>query len=372
MRFKNRLIVFIILLILGIGIGYAALASNLKINGKTGVKSGKWIIYFDKVRNESGVVSTNTEITHNRTQVDFNIQLNEPGDYYEFDVDTVNDGTIDAMIESTEFGAIDPSLKDIITFDVTYKDGTKIKKCDILPKESRKVITVKVYYKLDISEEQIIDEEQGLNLTFTINYVQNTECDNRPTLVVDPNGGSYNDSTELTRMLVEKNSDTILDQPTREGYEFLYFKASDGTELTKDANGKTTVHVDDSDEKVTAYWQEEVPVPKYTLTIDPNGGFYNAYETPTTLDLAEGETLTLEDPIRDGYIFDSWEETTETSSLDGSIVTMPALAVTVKAVWKTEADYVARIEQRYYTTIQKAFDAAVTNDKVWLLKSTTE
>ena len=369
MKPRKSPFLIILLLFFIVGIGYAALSANLKINGSSGVKSGKWIIYFDRIQNESGVVSTDTKITNNKTQVDFNITLTKPGDYYEFDVDTVNDGTIDAMIESTEFGEVDSSVKDVVTFDVTYKDGTKIKKCDILAKNSRKTITVKVHYKQDITEEELITNQKELNLNFKINYVQNTTCENKPTLIVDPNGGTYNGSSELTEIKVNSNSDTILDAPTKDDSEFLYFKTESGTPLEKDENGKTTVHVDDEDVKVIANWRS---TPKYVLTIDPNGGEYKGSTKNTTTSLEEGETLTLENPIRDGYIFDSWEEVTETNSLNENIVTMPALPVTVKAVWKTEADYVARINTKYYTTIQKAFDAAVDGDTVHLLKSTTE
>ena len=371
MKLKNKwkLLVFVLLLV--IGVGYAALSANLKIAGTSGVKSNKWIIYFDRIQNESGVVSTETKITDDKQEVDFNITLNKPGDYYEFDVDTVNDGTIDAMIDSVEFGELDDSVKDLVTFDVTYKDGTEIKKCDLLEKESRKTITVKVNYRDDLTQDDLLDEDKSLNLTFTINYVQKSVCENYPSIIVDPNGGTYNGSNKLTEIKADKNSDNLLDAPEREGYEFLYFKKSDGTTLEKDANGKTNVHVESSDVKVIAEWQED-NTPRYTVTIDPNGGFYKASSTNTEINLVEGETLTLENPIKDGYIFDSWEEITETNSLSENTVTMPAANVTVKAIWKTEADYVARINTKYYTTIQKAFDAAVTDDKVYLLKSTTE
>ena len=366
---KWKLLVFALLLV--IGIGYAALSANLKIAGTSGVKSNKWIIYFDRIQNESGVVSTETKITDDKQEVDFNITLNKPGDYYEFDVDTVNDGTIDAMIDSVEFGELDDSVKDLVTFDVTYKDGTEIKKCDLLEKESRKTITVKVNYRDDITSDDLLDEDKSLNLTFTINYVQKSVCENYPSIIVDPNGGTYNGSNKLTEIKADKNSDNLLDAPEREGYEFLYFKKTDGTTLEKDENGKTNVHVENDDVKVIAQWQED-NTPRYTVTIDPNGGFYNASSSNTEVNLEEGETLTLEDPIKENYIFDGWEETTETNSLNENTVTMPAANVTVKAIWKTEADYVARINTKYYTTIQKAFDAAVTDDKVYLLKSTTE
>ena len=294
MKSKRSIIFIVIALFLIIGVGYAFVTENLKINGSSGIKSGSWVIYFDKIANESGVVSTNTKITNNKTQVDFNISLEEPGDYYEFDVDTVNDGTIDAMIDSVELGTIDSNLKDVIDFEVTYKDGSRIKRCDILPKESRKTITVKVHYKDSIDEEEISEEEQSLNLTFTINYVQDGECENDSVLSINPNGGEYNNTVEITRVSLEKNSTYEVTRPTREGYIFKGWMLN-GTVLEEDENtNKTTVSIGNSDIEIKAKWERDL------------------------------------------------------------------------------TDYVARIDEDYYETIQLAIDNAKSGDVIHLLKSTTE
>ena len=369
---KKKLTLLFVAFIILIGVGYAFLFRNPKINGLSGVKTGKWVIYFDRVQNESGVVSTETKITDNKKQVDFNINLKKPGDYYEFDVDTVNDGNIDAMIDSVEFGQIDNTIEPYLDFDVSYKDGTSIEKCDLLPKNSRKTITVKVKMDEGLTEEELITQTKNLNLNFKINYVQKDVCENRPTLIVDPNGGKYNGTRKLTKIKVNKNSNTVLDEPLRTGYNFLYFTDNSGTELPKDQEGKTTVHVGNTDVKVTANWEEIPIISKYELTINPNGGVYNNSTETVSVELEEEETLTLEEPTRENYVFEGWEEVTETNSLSGNIVTMPSEPVTVRAIWNSVENYVARINTKYYTTIQKAFDAAVDGDTVHLLKSTTE
>lgn len=294
MKNRKSIVLIVIAFFLIIGVGYAFVTENLKINGSSGIKSGSWVIYFDKVANESGVVSTETNITNNKQQVNFNISLNQPGDYYEFDVDTVNDGTIDAMIDSVEFGNIDSNLKNVIDFEVTYKDGTRIKKCDILPKESRKTITVKVLYKDDIDESQITEEEQSLNLTFTINYVQDGECQTDSVLSINPNGGEYNNTVEITRVSLEKNSTYEVERPTRSGYIFKGWMLN-GTVLEEDeTTNKTTVSIGNSDIEIKAKWERDL------------------------------------------------------------------------------TDYVARIDEDYYETIQLAIDNARSGDVIHLLKSTTE
>ena len=294
MKNRKNIVFIVIALLLIIGVGYAFVTENLKINGSSGIKSGSWVIYFDKVANESGVVSTNTEITHNKTQVDFNISLEKPGDYYEFDVDTVNDGTIDAMIDSIEFGDIDDDLKNVITFDVTYKDGTRIKKCDILPKKSRKTITIKVNYKDNIDESQIIETEQSLNLTFTINYLQDGECEADSILSINPNGGDYNNTPEITIVSLEKNTTYVVGRPERAGYIFKGWMLGETLLEENEETNKTTVSIGTSDIEIKAKWERDI------------------------------------------------------------------------------SNYVARIEEEYYETIQLAIDHAHSGDVIHLLKSTTE
>ena len=69
---KKKKYVFLVLgLLLLIGIGYAALSANLKINGSSGIKNNKWLIYFDNVQNESGRVISKATINEDKTEVAF-------------------------------------------------------------------------------------------------------------------------------------------------------------------------------------------------------------------------------------------------------------------------------------------------------------
>ncbi len=145
--YRNRrksLLSLVLILVLGIGLGYAFLSSNLKINGKNGISKNSWVIYFENIQNQSGVVATNSKISADKQTIDFDISIKKPGDYYEFDVDTVNDGTIDAMIESVEFEGLDNKFNDLVYFDVNYKDnGMPLEKCDVLKKNLGKQLLLK-------------------------------------------------------------------------------------------------------------------------------------------------------------------------------------------------------------------------------------
>ena len=96
-RKRNKLFILVIIL-LGITIGYAALTSTLKINGSTAVTKNTWNIYWDNIANQDGVTPTTSQIVsenanHPNNIVNFEVAFDKPGDYYEFTVDAVNAGT---------------------------------------------------------------------------------------------------------------------------------------------------------------------------------------------------------------------------------------------------------------------------------------
>ena len=97
---KQDLYIFIIMIaLIGLTIGYAILNSTLNINGKSTISKNTWDIYFDNVVvKDDSVEAVKVPTVADKTTVDFEVALNLPGDFYEFTVDVVNGGSIDAMI----------------------------------------------------------------------------------------------------------------------------------------------------------------------------------------------------------------------------------------------------------------------------------
>lgn len=103
---KNRktlyiIIAILLILIFTLTIVYAALSTVLTINGQAEVTAASWDIYFDNIEvNEGSVKATKAPTKIDSRTINFIVSLEEPGDYYKFTVDVVNNGTIDAMIDS--------------------------------------------------------------------------------------------------------------------------------------------------------------------------------------------------------------------------------------------------------------------------------
>ena len=131
MNKKKRKKISALILLLAITIGYALLSTTLKINGIANIKSNTWDIHFENVvaNTESTVTAELPSITDNATKVSYEVELSLPGDFYEFTVDAVNDGSINGIIEKIDHkvyesdGITEATLPEYIKYSIVY-DGT--------------------------------------------------------------------------------------------------------------------------------------------------------------------------------------------------------------------------------------------------------
>ena len=168
---------FIFLLILCLGIGFAFLSTQLNITGNTSVSGNKWSVYFNNVQVSEGSVDASVvpaTIGTTTTSLDYTVLLDKPGDYYEFTVDAVNAGTIDAMIDSITMTSLDADVAKYLNYTATYSDGIALAQNDVLKKNSSTTYKIRVEYKKDISASDLDEEGVELALSFGVNYVQST------------------------------------------------------------------------------------------------------------------------------------------------------------------------------------------------------
>ena len=166
---------FIFITILCMGIGFAFLTSNLTITGNTSVSGNKWSVYFTNVQvNEASVEASVVPTTNgtSTTSINYTVTLDKPGDFYEFTVDAVNDGTIDAMIENINMTNLDSDVAKYLSYTATYLDGTTLTEKDVLEKNTLETYKIRVEYKKDVVASDL--DETGINLTlyFEVKYVQ--------------------------------------------------------------------------------------------------------------------------------------------------------------------------------------------------------
>ena len=227
-KVNKPLLYFVFFVFASVTVGYAALSTTLSITGKGTLSKNSWDIHFENlviVDNGASVVTTAPTIDSTKTKVSFNITLSKPGDAYEFTVDAVNKGTIDAMLSGFSATSLTADQQKYLTYTVTYGDGATISTKDYLKKGTSETIRVKVRFKEDLTS------AETLNLTATFVYVQADSTakerakpsilcirDNTATsedlmlgdkLYCDVNGdGTYNESTEIFYYLKDLDSDS--------------------------------------------------------------------------------------------------------------------------------------------------------------------
>ena len=175
---QNSSLLLIILLLL-ISVGFSVINSTININGSSIINTPTWNIYFDNIRTTYGSVSginvVKEATIETPTSVEYSIYLKEPGNYYEFKVDVVNAGSIDAMVDivSSKMNNVEiTTLPNYLKYSVTYSDGNTIKQKDALDSGERESYKVRIEINRDINEEDLPEEEQTLSLTFSVTYKQ--------------------------------------------------------------------------------------------------------------------------------------------------------------------------------------------------------
>lgn len=233
-KVNKPLLYFVFFVFASVTVGYAALSTTLSITGKGTLSKNSWDIHFENlviVDNGASVVTTAPTIDSTKTKVSFNITLSKPGDTYEFTVDAVNKGTIDAMLSGFSATSLTTDQQKYLTYTVTYSDGATISTKDYLKKGTSETIRVRVRFKDDLTATDLPSSAETLNLTATFVYVQADSTakerakpsilcirDNTATsedlmlgdkLYCDVNGdGTYNESTEIFYYLKDLDSNS--------------------------------------------------------------------------------------------------------------------------------------------------------------------
>ena len=106
-KIKILSLVALIVAVLGLGVAFAALSSQLTINGSAKAQAGSWNIHFAKTLDmptQTTGDASFTEPTLSDTSIlGFKATVTKPGDSVTYYFDIVNSGTVDALVESYVF-----------------------------------------------------------------------------------------------------------------------------------------------------------------------------------------------------------------------------------------------------------------------------
>lgn len=139
------------------------------------------------------------------------------------------------------------------------------------------------------------------NVTAFAHWIK-AEDVNKSTLVINPNGGTWNGSNSTQTFSQACRSTKNIPDPTRSGWTFKGWMQSNpfngalsGTTYTFPAAANKT-------DTLTAAWERN----QSTLKIDPNGGTWNGSGSVQTFTQEYGTTKEIPDPVMPGYTFKGW------------------------------------------------------------------
>ncbi len=106
-KIKTLSLVALIVAVLGLGVAFAALSSQLTINGSAKAQAGSWNIHFAKTLDMPTQTTGNASFTeptlYDTSILGFKATVTKPGDSVTYYFDIVNSGTVDALVDSYVF-----------------------------------------------------------------------------------------------------------------------------------------------------------------------------------------------------------------------------------------------------------------------------
>lgn len=145
-------------------------------------------------------------------------------------------------------------------------------------------------------------------------------------LVIDPDGGTIDDSTDILESVLEYKEEYTIPTLTKKGYTFKEWKIEgEGSALTG-----TLFTMGHQDAKLTAVWE----INSYELTVDPKNGDWEGSKDSQTFTLEYNSTKEIPDPTMTGYTFTGWELIGEGATLNSTTFTIGAENVVLTATWK--------------------------------------
>lgn len=172
--------------ILFMSVGFATYATNLTINGTTTFGQSKWSVHFDTT-SANFVVTTGSQTitkTLGQTSITYTTTLSAPGEFAEFTVPVINDGTFDATLKQIVMTT--PS-QPYVTYQVWYGDnataytattGSSLN-IDLSHVSPNNTVDVKVrveYIQPETSSQLPESASVPVELALSLDYVQKTSA----------------------------------------------------------------------------------------------------------------------------------------------------------------------------------------------------
>ena len=174
MRRRNNYIFVILILVLFLTVGYAALASAFNLNSLIGLSRQSFDIHFENAILETSnatIVSGPTYMDSKHTEINFEVILNTLGSAVYLSADIVNSGTMAGEIEEIKLTGIPEELSEYVFVSAGYDDYTLVQVGDVVEPGSSVPFVLVVGYSMKFGKvEEIPDTSEPISFTYSIKY----------------------------------------------------------------------------------------------------------------------------------------------------------------------------------------------------------
>lgn len=168
----------IAIMVMAVGFAAATYGQTLNLNSGTAtVKSSKWSVHFDSTsykETDGSVVATTKNVSD--TSMDFTVTLSNPGDFYEFTVNAINDGTFDATLNKVTMSTLTAEQAKYLTYTIIVDGTSYTATTENIGKALAKTsgshsVKVRVEYVMPNSSTDLPQEDATVTLTASLDYV---------------------------------------------------------------------------------------------------------------------------------------------------------------------------------------------------------
>lgn len=165
----------IVLLFVSIGIGYSLINSTINMNGSFGISKVTWSVHFTNpsVLEGSSLQDTAYTLNADKTQMSLDLSFVYPGEVFKMYVEVINEGTLDAMLNELSVTGLTDAQKKLVTYEVTYSDGTPMATNDILESGKKEELLITISYGIGLSPSEYPTDDQDMSVNVKLSYVQN-------------------------------------------------------------------------------------------------------------------------------------------------------------------------------------------------------
>ena len=196
---RNYIIIGLCMILVIMGVGYAAFSSQLKISGTSNITSN-WSVKITNIESKvvSGAPTDAQKPSYTDTTATFKTRLTSPGDTMQYDVTVSNEGDIDAKLDKI---TVPESNNPAIGFEVSG-----IEEGSLLEAKQTAILTVTVKYN-NVTEQP---SDLTADLEVTLDYSQAPEGYVEPSVptiggqeveLVESGDGLYEDEYESGRLI---------------------------------------------------------------------------------------------------------------------------------------------------------------------------